>query len=186
MPRSLKRQVVRSPDSGWQFVCHYCNNEVAQEALPALRWLVKKQGGVQTSESFQCCIDCAEEIDELNAKFQKRNPTPIRQVMPLRPDSELPPDVRLAKDEATKAAQNEAKLDKLVDAVGGLTAMMAQFMQMQMQKEIAEVSRPELDALLKTNAPSAPAQPEDKAEHANAKQKPRSARTTKPRSKRSR
>lgn len=173
MPRA-RQGAVFSPESGFKFDCQFCESPVVQVPPPLLRFYLEKDGKATLSAALQCCVECAKEIDESNDKFQKKHKPPLRQVVPLRPDSELPPDVKLAKDEATKAAQNDAKLDKLVDAVGGLTTMMAQFMEIQLKGMVAQ------------NAPSAPAQSEDKAEHANAKQKPSGARTTKPRSKRSR
>lgn len=167
-----KSGVVRTPDSGYKFVCQACENEVVQVPLPELVFeIIRDKRGNQTSEGLQCCFECAEEIKEENAKLQGKKP-PTSQVRPLRPMSELPPDLQAARAELERGVKSDEKIDKLCDAVASLSTMMMQFLSTQMPLQ------PQLPApppVVLVDAPSRTTKPKNKASKTQSA-KPKSSR----------
>lgn len=123
-----------TPDSGYSFLCDYCQGEIAQVAQPELCWLHEMVRGDHMTTPFQSCKLCAAEIKELNGDFMKKHPefNEKTQERQLREGSELPPDLQAAKEELEKKKAADDKLDKLIDLVGTVAQLMATQLQSQL------------------------------------------------------
>jgi hypothetical protein len=128
-----RRNIARTPDSGYKFKCQCCDEDVYQSAPPELLFALTVEGSGKrqhiTSQSMQCCSECAFEIKEENQKIQRRLHLNTKQVIPLRPTHELPPEVQEAAAEIesrkVQSAASDAKLDKVIDMLGKLIELQA-------------------------------------------------------------
>lgn len=183
---SRRSRVNRSPDSGYKFECQGCEEEVFQGPPPELVFALEKAGTKRNpqliSTPLQCCVDCAAEIREDNAKIA---PPVVPQVRPIRPQSELEGVIPAALKEQVEGTTN-AKLDKVLDTLGKLTELMILQMQMQ-QGAPPPVVQPALVAPVATEPKRKILAPPKAKTNASKAAKPKTAQAAKakPKSRRS-
>jgi hypothetical protein len=118
-----------SQESGYKFDCQYCEQvDVVQGPQPQLIFLLERERGHTISTPFQACVECAEEIKELNEAHNKKYAPVIKQVRPLREGSEMPVEIQ----QALQPSATDGKLDKLIAVVDSL----AQLMTLQLQRDL--------------------------------------------------
>lgn len=121
-----RSRVNRSPESGYKFECQGCEEEVFQGPPPELVFALDNMGTKRNPEihstPLQCCVDCAIEIREDNEKLVGKQ-TSQRQVRDLRPSGELEAVIPAELKEQVENTAN-AKLDKVLDALGQLMKLM--------------------------------------------------------------
>jgi hypothetical protein len=121
MPRVKKTS--RTPDSGYEFKCQACDDDVLQVPAPELVFALEAKGtgkGMRLvgSEGLQCCVECADEIKAENERLRKALGLDNAQTRAVIPAAELglPDDILNVAKPAGSAASDE-KIDKLINLV---------------------------------------------------------------------
>lgn len=132
---------VKSPDSGYKFVCQSCEEDVVQVPCAELvfLWEETARGGLHNTP-MQSCIECVEAIKEENGELMAKRAADGQsvisygsQVRELRDtdtlDALIPEEVRAEK---LAASSDSAKIDKLCATVESLVQLMTLQIQSQM------------------------------------------------------
>lgn len=139
-----RQRQIATPDSGYEFKCQSCEGDVFQITPPKLVMSLQAEGSgrgkILRTYPLQCCQECAEEVEKENLKIQKKHKLVDKQVIALRLSQELdtvlPPDAKPRRLRNQQILDNlpvgydcaddpvETKLDKVIDALTGLTQLL--------------------------------------------------------------
>lgn len=137
----VTKKTNRTPDSGYEFKCQACEDDVLQVPSPELVFALEAKGNGKNmrlvgSEGLQCCVECAEEIKAENERLRKALGLDTSQKRQLRDVEELglPEDIL----NATKAKSDASseKIDKLIDMVSGLTTLVSKLAELEVNRSL--------------------------------------------------